>query len=62
MGDIIEMDSLWVKFFILWIPFSAAILFFAPSLKWKIMFILSGGIGIYFALAGKSIKLQKKGI
>ncbi len=46
----------WVKFFILWIPFSVAMLIWAPSLKWKIAFIIAGALGVYIALIGKSMK------
>jgi len=45
-----------VKFFILWIPFTFIILIFAPGLKWKLLFPICGAIGILFALLGKSMK------
>ena len=49
----------WIKFFILWIPFVIFIFFFAPSLKWKLIFSFGGIIGIYLALIGKSARLHR---
>lgn len=47
---------MWIKFTILYLPFLAFILWFAPGLKWKVLFALSGMVGIYLALIGKSMK------
>lgn len=47
---------MWIKFAILFILYSVFVWFFAPSLKWKILFTIGGALGIYLALAGKSIK------
>lgn len=45
-----------VKFFILFIPYSIAMMIYAPSLKWKFTFVLAGAVGIWIALAGKTLK------
>lgn len=51
-------DSLpsWVTFLILFIPFSIFVFIYAPSLKWKFGFMISGAIGIVLALAGRTMK------
>lgn len=49
-------DFPWIKFFILFIPFTIFIWIFAPTLKWKLLFIGCGAIGISIALLGKSMK------
>ena len=48
----------WIKFFVLWIPFSIMMFMFAPSLKWKLLFPISGAVGIYLALIGKSARAR----
>ncbi len=47
---------MWIKFAILFIPFTMMMWNFAPSLKWKIGFTISGAVGIYLALIGKSAR------
>ncbi len=46
----------WIKFIILFIPFAIFIFMFAPTFKWKILFMIAGVVGIYLALIGKSMK------
>ncbi len=46
----------WIKFAILFIPFTIFIWIVAPSIKWKFLFTFAGVIGIIMALMGKSIK------
>ncbi len=57
MFDDLNIDiGFWIKFFVLWIPFTVFIFFFAPTLKWKMLFSIGGIIGILTALLGKSLK------
>jgi hypothetical protein len=57
MGIISDLGvSFWIKFFVIWIPFVVFIFFFAPNLKWKLLFSLAGIVGIVMALLGKSMK------
>ncbi|KKL61238.1 hypothetical protein LCGC14_2197310 [marine sediment metagenome] len=44
-------DFPWIKFIILFIPLSVFMFIFSPTLKWKLLFIVAGGIGVYIALA-----------
>ena len=46
---------MWIKFAILFIPFTIMMWSFAPTLKWKIGFTISGAVGIYLALIGKAV-------
>ncbi len=56
-----DFDSTFlIKFAVLYIPFVVLMLMFAPGLKWKLLFSFAGIIGIWSALAGKSISLHKK--
>jgi len=50
----------WIKFFILWIPFTVMVAIFAPGLKWKLLFPVCGAIGILLALNGKSINFSRR--
>lgn len=45
----------WIKFSILTVAFIIPIVMMAPTIKWKILFALSVPVGVYFALAGKTI-------
>ena len=47
---------MWIKFIILFIPFSLFIWKFAPTPKWKLLFIVAGAAGIVLALSGKALK------
>ena len=47
---------MWIKFVILFVPFTIFSFIFAPTLKWKFLFMMSGAAGIYLALAGKSLR------
>ena len=55
MGLLSGLPS-YVQFLILFIPFTVFIWMFAPSLKWKFLFIMCGAAGIILALAGRSMK------
>ncbi len=44
-------DFSWIKFIILFVPLAIFMFIFAPDLKWKLLFTISGGIGVYIALA-----------
>ncbi len=46
----------WIKFFILFIPLIIFFFIFAPSFKWVIVFTFGGGLAIWMALTGKSMK------
>ncbi len=45
----------WIKFVILSLPFMVGMFYFAPTLKWKILFALCVPVGVGLALAGKSL-------
>lgn len=45
----------WIKFGILSAPLMVMMWFMAPTLKWKLLFIFAVPIGVYLALAGKTI-------
>lgn len=51
--------SFWIKFVILYIPFVIFIFAFAPGLKWKILFSISGIVGIGSALMGKGLRSRR---
>ena len=52
-----ELDYIFViKFAVLSIPLIIMMWFFAPTLKWKLVFSLAVPIGVGLALAGKSMK------
>ena len=56
-----EIDiTFWIKFLVLFIPFSVMIWIYAPTIKWKIMFIPCGAVGILLALAGKSLNPHRR--
>lgn len=48
--------KLWIKFGVLFIPFTIAMFAFAPTVKWKILLSLAGAVGILLALMGKSMR------
>lgn len=48
----------WIKFSILSVVGIFAMITFAPTTKWKILFAACVPIGVGFALAGKSINLH----
>lgn len=55
-----EIDmTFWIKFVILYIPFVIMMFVFAPTLKWKILFSISGIVGIGSALMGKGIRSRR---
>ena len=58
-GSYGEPSFSWIKFFILFIPFTILMWAMAPSIKWKVMFTFAGAIGISIALAGKSMRKRK---
>ncbi len=45
-----------IKFFVIWIPLTLLFIWFAPSLKYKLLFPICGAVGIFLALTGKSAK------
>ncbi len=52
-----EIDMVfWIKFFVLYVPFVIFIFIFSPSLKWSILFSISGIVGIGSALMGKGLR------
>jgi len=54
-----EPSFSWIKFFILFVPFTIFSFWFAPTMKWKLLFPLAGAVGIYLALVGKSMRKRK---
>lgn len=48
--------SLWIKFGVLFVPFTIAMFAFAPTIKWKILFTIAGAGGILLALTGRSMR------
>jgi len=55
-GD--EPSFSWIKFFVLTILFTIPMWIFAPSIKWKLLFTVAVPIGVYLALAGKSLNFH----
>lgn len=49
----------WIKFIILSLAFGIPIFWFAPTIKWKMVFTLAVPIGVGVALMGKSIRLHR---
>ncbi len=49
---------MWIKFFVLLIPFTLFIFFFAPTMKWKVLYTICGAIGIGLALNGKAMRAR----
>ncbi len=52
-------DFPYIKFTILSIPLIIMMWFFAPTLKWKILYTIAVPIGVGLALTGRSIKLHR---
>ena len=48
-------DFPWIKFIILSVLFSVPVFMMAPTLKWKLLFIVCVPVGVAIALSGKTL-------
>ncbi len=56
-----DMDyslGFWIKFGIVSLVFAVPIFMMAPTLKWKLIFTFAVPVGVFIALAGKSIRIH----
>ena len=54
-----ESSFPWIKLIIISVPLSILMLWMAPTLKWKLLFVPCVWIGAAIALSGRSINLHK---
>ncbi len=45
----------WIKFTVLSVPLIIIMFYYAPTLKWKLLFSVCVPVGVWLALAGKSL-------